>query len=783
MKITLNLLKDFLDTNADVTEISERLTEIGLEVEEVVDTASSLKNFIIAEIKTVKNHPNADRLHVLEVYTGKETLQIVCGAPNVREGLKGVLARPGDIIPCNGEVLKKGVIRGIESQGMLCSIKELGLGDDHTGILDLRTDAVAGTPFVEAFDFETVIDVNVTPNRPDCFGVYGIARDLSAKVVGKLKDLPLLHSVSGTFPSPIKVDTTDPDCPLYVGRYIKGVKNCKSPEWMQKALKALGLRPISALVDVTNYMTVAFARPQHVFDADTLKGNIHARKAKAGEKVLALNEKTYELDETMSVIADDEMAKSIAGIMGGEGTGCSDDTTNVFLECAYFDPISIARTGRLLNITSDARTRFERGVDYNATVAMADYATNLIISICGGEPSELVIAGRPERELKEITFDYKMVDRLCGVDVPRDVCFDILKRLGFACDGDRVKVPSWRPDVEGPHDLVEEVMRIYGYDKLPANPVEKVSECVLLPKQKKEISLRRALADQGLNQTITWSFFNSRMGKVLGKPGIKLANPISSELDEMRSSLIPNLINVLKKNIANGYKDLAFFELGPVFYGSKPNEQTLMATTIRIGDEILRCWDKSERKADIFDVKADAYYGLAAIDAPVATMQTVAEAPAYYHPERSGSFKLGKTVLAYFGELHPLVLRAFDIKDRVYVSEIFFENVPASKARKNKVLVKSDFQPLSRDFAFIMNDEIECEKVVGTIKGVDKNLITGVKVFDVYKGANLDAGKKSVAIEVTIEPKEKTLTDAEIESIASRIVANVKNTYKAELRA
>ncbi|OPZ78362.1 MAG: Phenylalanine--tRNA ligase beta subunit [Alphaproteobacteria bacterium ADurb.Bin438] len=783
MKITTDLLKQFLDTDASVTEISEKLTEIGLEVEEVIDAGESLKPFIIAEIKSVTKHPNADKLNVLEVFTGKETLQIVCGAPNVRAGLKGVLAREGDIIPCYNEALKKGVIRGVESQGMMCSEKELGLGDNHDGIMDLRTDAEAGTPFTKAFNFDTVIDINVTPNRPDCFGVYGVAKDLAAKGVGKLKNLPYAEQVKGNFKSPIKVISTDENCPLFVGRYIKGVKNCKSPEWMQKSLKALGLRPISALVDITNYMTVAFARPQHVFDADTLKGNITARKANNGEKLLALNEKEYELNDTMCVIADDEMAKSIAGIMGGEGTGCSDNTTNVFLECAYFNPISIAKTGRDLNITSDARTRFERGVDYNATVMMAEYATNLILEICGGEASELEIAGVAEIQLKEIDFDYKKVNKICGIDIDEKTCFAILNRLGFENNGSKVKVPTSRPDVEGAHDLVEEVLRIYGYDKLPINEVKKVSKCVLTQRQRREIGLRRALANLGLNQTITWSFFDSKMAKVIGQKGIKLANPISSELDEMRSSLIPNLINVVKKNIANGYKDLAFFEIGPVFYGSKPNQQSLVATTIRVGDMVSRNWDKTDRKVDVFDVKSDAYYGLAAIDGPVTSMQTLCEAPSYYHPARSGAFKLGKNVIAYFGELHPMVLKEYGIKERVYVSEIMFENVPEPKNKKNKSFVKYDFQSLTRDFAFVVDEKLESEKVANTIKNVDKKLISEVRVFDVYKGDKLESGKKSLAFEVLIEPKDKTLNEAEIESLMTRIIANVTNSYKAELRA
>lgn len=786
MKLTLNWLKEYIDTEATLDEITAKLTDIGLEVEEVSNPAAALKDFIIAEIKEVNDHPNADKLHILKVDTGTEVLQIVCGAPNVHVGLKGVLARPGVIVPISGETLKVGKIRGVESFGMMCSARELKLGEDHNGILDLETDAPLGTSFAKVLGEDPLIDINVTPNRPDCFGVLGVARDLSAAGIGTFKDTAATP-VKGSFPSPIKVNLSPSGCAIFTGRYIRGVKNCASPQWLQDRLNAVGLRPISALVDVTNYLNIGRCRPLHVFDATKIKGDIEVRYAKEGEKLITLDEKEHTLTADMTVIADAEEVLSLAGIMGGEKSGVSDDTTDVFLESAWFEPMNIAATGRALNIESDSRTRFERGVDAASAVPDNEIATRLILELCGGEASEIVIAGKEPHWQREITFRPQRVNELCGVDVSKAEAEKILTALGFTVNGDKVTPPSWRPDIEGEADLVEEVMRIYGYDKLPALSMisGEMPKVLLTPRQKKEISARRALAERGGFQAITWSFMSSEKAKLFGSKGVMLGNPIASDLDEMRPSLLPNLIDAAKRNADRGYPNTALFEVGPQFTGAKPGEQEAMASIVRMGKNHSRHWLDAEREADVFDVKEDAIAALAAIDAPISGLQVFRTAPSYYHPGRSGALCLGKNVLAYFGELHPNVLKAMDVKERVVAAEVFLDKVPAKelKNKNQKTVLMSAFQPLSRDFAFIMDTGIDAEKVLKTAKNVDKNLIADVQVFDLYEGERLGEGKKSLAIEVTIQPQEKTLTDAEIEDISARIVNAVKAATGAELRS
>ncbi len=786
MKTTVNWLKSYLDTSASVAEIVDKLTAIGLEVEEINDSSAVLKDFIIAEIKEVNNHPNADKLHILKVDTGSEVLQIVCGAPNVHVGLKGVLARPGVVVPVNGETLKVGTIRGVESFGMMCSARELKLGEDHNGILDLETDAPLGTSFAEVLGGDAVIDINVTPNRPDCFGVLGIARDLAAAGVGTLKN-PAPEAVKGSFVSPVSVKLSPSGCAIFTGRYIRGVKNGASPKWLQDYLSAVGLRPISALVDITNYLNIGRCRPLHVFDADKIKGNIEVRFAKAGEKLVTLDEKEHILTEDMTVIADSEEVLSLAGIMGGEKSGVSDDTVNVFLESAWFEPLNIAKTGRALNIESDSRTRFERGIDAASAIPDNEIATRLILEMCGGEASEIVVAGENPAWQREITFRPERVKELCGVEVSKPEAEKILTSLGFAVSGNKVVPPSWRPDIDGEADLVEEVMRIYGYDRLPVLSLISgtMPKVLLTPRQKKEIAARRALAARGGYQAITWSFMSSKTAALFGGKGILLDNPIASDLDEMRPSLIPNLIGAAKRNTDRGYPDVVLFEVGPQFNGSKPTEQEAMASIVRMGNNHSRHWLDKQRLADVFDAKEDAYAALAAVEAPVAGLQVYRTAPAYYHPGRSGALCLGKTVLGYFGEIHPAVLKAMDIKETVVAAEIFLDRVPHKelKSKNQKKVEMSQFQPLSRDFAFIMNADIPAEKIVRAAKGVDKNLITDVCIFDVYEGASLGDNKKSLAIEVTLQPQEKTLTDAEIENISTRIISAIKDASGAELRS
>ncbi len=786
MKVSLSALKTYLKTQATVQDLADKLTSIGLEVEEVIDNASQLEGFVIGEIKAVENHPNADKLHILRVSNGQEILQIVCGAPNVYEGMKSVLAVPGVMIPCYGECLEKGVIRGVESFGMLCSEKELNLGADHSGIIDLKTDLPAGTPVSKVFNVDVIFDVNVTPNRGDCFGVKGIARDLAATGIGEyIFEEP--KNIQGAFKSPINVHIEDETCLEFAGRYIRNVKNGPSPKWMQDFLISMGVRPISALVDITNYLNLAECRPLHVFDADKLTGDLYVRSAKEGETLKALDEKEYTLKEGMLVIADQEKAQSIAGVMGGEETGCTDETVNVFLESAYFNPISIASTGRILNVESDSRTRFERGIDSASQVSGNNRATELILSICGGEASDLIVVGKGIDLTHEIDFDFNEIKRLCGFEVAKEKAVEILEKLGFQVMGNKIKVPSWRlNDVRLKADIVEEVVRIYGLDELPVAPLrpEELTTSILLPHQKREIAIRRALAAKGLNQAITWSFMDSKLAKYFDSKGILISNPIASDLDEMRPSLVPNLLSAVKRNQDRGIKDVQLFEVGPEFYSTVPNEQRMVASGVRAGSFYPRHFLTDNRSVDVFDAKADALEGLLAIDAPK-NLQVARRAPSWYHPGRSGSFVLGKNVVAHFGEIHPKILKVFDIKTPVVAFEIYMDNVPQSrtKSKAQKLLKISNLMPFARDFAFVMDKDVESAKVLSAISNVDKEKITNVVVFDVYEGDKLPENKKSLAIQVMISPFEKTMTDKEIEILSVQIINAVQKATGAELRA
>lgn len=785
MKLSLKWLHQYLKTDATTQEIADKLTSIGLEVEEIIDNQTALKDFVVAEIKTKEKHPNADKLNVLGVWDGKEMLQIVCGAPNCYVGMKSVLAHEGVVIPQYNEALKKGSIRGVESCGMMCSEKELCLSDSHEGIIDLKTDKPAGTSLVDVLKSDVVLDVNVTPNRGDCFGVKGIARDLAATGIGTYISNDV-EPVTGTFKSPVSVTLQDPACPQFVGRYIKGVKNVQSPDWLKERLIAVGLRPISALVDITNYMNFAECRPLHVFDADKLTGNITVRSAKNGEKLQGLDEKEYTLSEGMIVIADDARAQSIGGIMGGEPTGCSADTVNVFLESAYFEPLSVAKTGRLLNAESDSRTRFERGIDPASAVMGNEIATRLILDICGGEASEIVIAGAEPKWQRTITFDFDAVKRLCGLDVPHDKMVSILTALGFGVNGNEIIVPSWRSnDIEGTADIIEEIVRIYGLDDLPEMPLRpsELPISILLPNQKREVAVRRALAARGLNQAITWSFMDSKLAALFGSKGVRISNPIASDLDEMRPTLVPNLLSAIKRNQDRGIMDVQLFEVGPEFYSNKPTDQAMIACGVRAGMTAPKHWAEQPRTVDVFDAKADALDALASMDAP--QTQVFRKAPTWYHPGRSGSLCLGKNVLAHFGEIHPAILKAMDIKTPVVAFEVYMDNIPGAKvkSKSHKALKISNLMPLSRDFAFVMDKTIEAEKVLSAIRSVDKEKIVDVSVFDVYMGDKLPADKKSLAVKVQIQPIDKTLTDKEIEILSTQIINIVTKNTGAELRA
>ncbi len=793
MKFTLAWLKEYIDTDASVNDIADTLTMLGIEVEELSNPMEKLEQFIIAEIKTVEKHPDADKLSLLSVFDGKETYQIVCGAPNCRAGLKGILARPGNIIPCYGEPLKGGVkIRGYESQGMMCSEKELLLSDNHEGIIDLPDTVVVGACATTAIDADVVFEIKVTPNRGDCLGVYGIARELAAAGKGTLKPIDI-KPLAGNFKSPIGVKIETENCKQFAGIYVKDVKNAQSPEWMKNRLRAVGLRPISALVDVTNYINIAFCRPLHVFDADTLDKNLIARQAKDGEKILALDEKTYTLNPEMMVIADETKAMSIAGIMGAENSGCNENTKNVFIESAFFAPQNIATTGKRLNVQSDSRYRFERGVDHKSTPDMAVCAANMIMELCGGEASEMIVVGENFQNKPAISYDPKMCDKKCAVPVSLQESKDILEKLGCVVEtrGEMLEIipPSWRFDIDTKYDIVEEVVRVKGYNEIPSisMPRSETFEPTLLPHQIREVMVRRALASaRGLNQSITWSFMSSKDAALFESKGLKLANPITEELDEMRPSIIPNLIKAMKHNMSMGFCDFGIFEVGPIFTGREPTQQITTATALRAGNIDLKSWANDARKVDTFDAKADAATILATAGINPDSLPVSTNVPSYYHPGKSGAFMLGKTPVGYFGELHPAVAKHYDLSVSVAMCEVFLDKIPLSKNKAGKThkrLNISDLQALYRDFAFIADEATNVQDIVNAIEKADKNLITNVRIFDIYRGTHLPEGKKSVALQITLQPQEKTLTDSEIDGLSTKIIDNVAKLTGASLRA
>ncbi len=794
MKFTLSWLKEHLDTDASVDVISETLTRIGLEVEEVINPAANLSDFITAKIEKVEMHPDSDHLHILAVNTGKETLQVVCGAPNVHEGLIGIYAPTGALIPAYGERLKVAKIRGVESMGMMCSEKELMVGDDHSGIIELPASTLIGKPAAEVLNIDPVIEVSITPNRAECLGVRGIARDLAASGLGKLKPLSI-PEIKGSFKSPITVSVDCPEaCPTYTARYIKGVNNkAETPKWMKDRLTAIGLRPISALVDITNYINYDLARPLHVFDADKLKGNIKVRMAQNGEEFLALNEKNYTLDDKCLGICDDEGVQCLGGIMGGLNKGSYEDTTNVLLECALFTPTCIARTGRKLQIDSDSRARYERWVDPMSNISGNNYATQMILDICGGEASEMEVAGIEKNEAKPVYLRPERLKTFIGLDVSKEKCEEILSHLGFALSEEDGKIkavsPSWRGDIECEQDLIEEVVRMIGLDNIPATSMKTADfpKPVLTPLQNNIVMVKHELASRGMFETVTFSFTDSDIAQHFrrGQEPILLQNPIIKELDEMRPSLLPNLLIGAKNNIARGYADLAIFEVAPEFYGRNPGEQKAVASGIRVGKTSKKDWTGSMRAYDVFDAKADAIAAIAAAKGPIEAPQITTDAPAYYHPGRSGAIRLGKNVLAYFGELHPAVLKALDIKSNVVAFEVFLDNIPLprdAKSKAKKKLELSQLQAVDKDLAFVVARNVSAINIVAAAKNADRNNIADVRVFDVYAGDNLPEDKKSVAISVTFQPKEKTYTDAELEALMNKVILEVGKKTGATLR-
>ena len=797
MKFTLSWLKAPLDTDADAQTIADKLTSIGLEVESVEDAGARLKDFTVAYVVSAEKHPNADKLRLCMVDTGaKDHVQVVCGAPNAHAGMKAVFAKPGTIIPATGAELKIGTIRGVESRGMLCSIRELLLGDEHDGIIELAADAVVGEPAAKALGLtDPVIDVSITPNRGDATSVYGIARDLAAAGLGRLREGDL-SPVPGKFPSPIQTVLDFPEgtqnaAPMFAGRLIRGVKNGPSPKWLQDWLKAVGLRPISALVDVTNFISLDRGRPLHVFDAAKLKGNLRARFAKDGEQLVALDGKTYTLDSEMVVIADDAAARGIGGIMGGEDSSCTETTTDVFVESALFDPVRIARAGRILGIVSDARYRFERGVDPEFVVPGLELATKMILEFCGGEPGEVVVAGSPPDWKREIAFTPDAVLKLGGMDVPDDEIVRILTRLGFKVEGRgpmTVTPPSWRSDIVGSADLVEEVVRIHGLDKVPSSPMDRpsvIARPTLTSSQRRSRIVRRTLAARGFNETINFSFIPREHAKLFGggDDDRQLQNPIAADLDAMRPSVLPSLLAAAQRNAARGFSDVMLFELGAQFESGMPEAQKTVAAGIRSGAG-ARSWTKSAHAADAFDAKADMLAALeSAMNGPM-TAPVKQGAAAWYHPGRSGTLALGPKVLAYFGELHPKVLAAFDLKGPVSAFEVFMDAIPDSKAKSKAraPFAPSQFQPVERDFAFVVDAGVAADAIIKAAKGAERDLIERIDIFDVYEGKGVPEGKKSLAISVRLQPKDKTLTDAEIEAIAAKLVAAVTKATGGTLR-
>lgn len=811
MKFSLSWLKEHLETDASLDVIVETLTRIGLEVEHVDDPGKKLAGFTIAYVISAEQHPNADRLRVCMVDTGDGAapVQVVCGAPNARTGMKSVFSPPGTYIPGKDITIGKGVIRGVESSGMLCSGRELEISEDHDGILDLPADAPLGAVYAEwAKLSDPVIEINLTPNRPDATGVYGIARDLAAAGIGKLRDGGQ-PQIRGQNACPVKVELAFSNedkalCPAFALRLVKGVKNGPSPEWMQKRLKSIGLRPINALVDITNFMTFDRGRPLHVFDAAKVKGNLVVRRAIKGESLLALDGKTYNLSPENVVIADENGVESLAGVMGGEHSGCDENTVDVLIESALWSPLNIAQTGRKLGIITDARYRFERGIDPAYTLPGIELATRLVMDLCGGTPSEVELAGEVPSGEKIIEFPVAEQKRLTGLDVPPIEMKAILEKLGFWLSGSgsvvKVAVPSWRPDIEGKADIVEEITRIVGVDNVPLKPIARVDEVhkpVLTPLQIRTRNAKRALAARGMVEAVTWSFISKKAATLFGggKPELALANPIASDLSDMRPSLLPGLVAAAQRNADRGYGDVALFEVGQVFLNASEKGQRYAAAGLRRGLASAagtgRHWAGAS-EASLYDVKADVMALLATLNVPTGGMQVVAthnvpNAPEFLHPGRSAILRFGpKDVVGFYGELHPRAIEALGAEGRLVAFEVTLDSLPSPKRKATRAKAKlelSDFQPLSRDFAFLVDQKVDAEAMLKLARGIDKALVQDVSIFDLYAGKGVEPGKVSVAMSVTLQPREKTLTDAEIEAFSQKLIGEMSAKTGAVLRA
>ncbi|MEY8802563.1 phenylalanine--tRNA ligase subunit beta [Leisingera sp. XS_AS12] len=797
MKFTLSWLKDHLDTDASVEEITEALTDLGLEVEEVVNPAERLKDFTLGYVKHAEKHPDADKLRVCKVDTDEGEMQIICGAPNAREGITVVVCKPGMYVPGLDITIGVGKIRGVESFGMMASERELELSEEHDGIIELPSGNV-GDRFVDWLaendpaKVDPVIEIAITPNRPDALGVHGIARDLAARGLGTLKTTSY-ESIQGDFASPIKVtideDTLD-GCPLFTGRVIRGVKNGPSPQWLQDRLKAIGLRPISALVDITNFFTFDQNRPLHVFDAAKVEGDLRVHRAQGGEVLKALDEKEYTFEAGQMVISDANGPESIGGIMGGEATGCTEETVDVFLESAFWDHVQIATTGRALKINSDARYRFERGVDPEYTIEGLHRATKMILELCGGEPSEMVIAGDVPDHSRAYKLDAGRVQSLVGMDIPESDQRQTLTRLGFRLEGNMAHVPSWRPDVQGEADLVEEVARIASLTKLKGKPLPRLTDGipkpVMTPQQRRQQMARRTCASLGYNEVVSYTFIDKASATLFGggDDATMLANPISSEMSHMRPALLPGLLQAAARNQARGIMDLALFEAGPAFHGGEPGEQHNLISGLLVGRTGPKDVHGASRAVDVYDAKADIEAVLAAIGAP-AKVQILRGADSWWHPGRHGKICLGpKKVLGVFGELHPKVLKEMGIKGAAVAFTIWPDEVPLPRksGAARPALAISDLQAVERDFAFVVDADVEALTLVNAAAGADKALIEDVRVFDEFIGGSLGEGKKSLALTVRLQPTDKTLKEKDIEAVSEKIIAKVTKATGGTLR-
>ena len=797
MKFTLSWLKDHLLTDASLDEITYALTDLGLEVEAVTDPAAKLSVFSIGKVIEAEKHPDADKLRICQVQTATGITQIICGAPNARAGITVVIAQPGVYVPGIDITIGVGKIRGVESFGMMCSEREMELSEEHDGIIELDSGEV-GQSFSdwlaehEPSRVDPVIEIAITPNRPDALGIRGIARDLAARGLGTLKDFDVMPVVA-SFKADLSVsidDNTLDGCPVFCGRVIRGVRNGPSPTWLQHSLRAIGLRPISFLVDVTNFFTMDRNRPLHVFDADKLTGNMRVHRAQGGEKILALDDKIYTFEAGQMMISDENGAQSIAGIMGGADTGCTEETVNVLVESAYWDPVQIAYTGRTLQINSDARYRFERGVDPEFTPEGLEYAVRMIVDNAGGEASELIQAGKVPNYARAYRLDVTRVASLVGMDIPERTQRATLTDLGFRLEGDMAHVPSWRPDVMGEADLVEEIARIASLTKLVGIPFARVNlgvpKPVLSLGQTREQTARRTIASLGYNECVTYSFIDHDAAVMFGggTDATMLSNPISSEMSHMRPSLLPGLLQAAARNQARGIMDMALFEVGPIWHGGEPEDQEALACGILVGQTDPKDVHSSRRTVDVYDVKADVEAVLHALGAPT-KVQFQRGLSNWWHPGRSARMALGKTSLAGFGEVHPTVLAALGVRGPVMAFAIHTKNIPMPKTRSatRPALSISDLQAVERDFAFVVDQSVEAITLVNAAKGADKVLIEEVQVFDEFIGGSLAEGLKSLAFTVRLQPKDTTLKDLEIEAVSAKIVEKVSKATGGKLRS